>query len=155
MKRTALAAVLLVAAGCTPKEGAPQPPAQTPARTTKPAHGGPSAPACPAMPGQDEADMANVPDEPIDAKVEELQKAYESDTSEARKKELVTALVSNADYYMYKAELPPREKYTKALALYRRALKLDPENETAKDSIQTIEDIYRSMGRPVPEDTSA
>jgi len=49
--------------------------------------------------------------------------------------------------------LPPREKYPKALAMFRNALKIDPDNALAKDGVNLIEDVYRSMGRPVPQTT--
>jgi Flp pilus assembly protein TadD len=38
-----------------------------------------------------------------------------------------------------------------ALKMFREALQLDPNNALAKDGIKLIEDIYKSMGRPVPE----
>ncbi len=47
--------------------------------------------------------------------------------------------------------LAPREKYPQALVMFRDALQIDPNNALAKDSITLIEDIYTSMGRPVPE----
>jgi tetratricopeptide (TPR) repeat protein len=47
--------------------------------------------------------------------------------------------------------VPPREKYPQALKMFREALQLDPNNALAKDGIKLIEDIYKSMGRPVPE----
>ena len=47
--------------------------------------------------------------------------------------------------------LAPREKYPQALVMFRDALQIDPNNTLAKDSITMIEDIYKSMGRPVPE----
>ncbi len=52
---------------------------------------------------------------------------------------------------MLDPDLPPREKYPKSLAMFRDALEIDPNNALAKQSIQLIEDIYTSMGRPVPD----
>gem|GEM_PF-6608284 len=43
-----------------------------------------------------------------------------------------------------------RVKYRAALEDFRAALKLDPNNAEATKNKQMIEDIYRSMGRPVP-----
>jgi hypothetical protein len=35
--------------------------------------------------------------------------------------------------------------------MFRDVLEIDPNNALAKDSIKLIEDIYASMGRPVPK----
>ncbi len=58
-------------------------------------------------------------------------------------------LLGNA--YMYEDSLPPFQKYPSALRQFRGALKYDPENKKAKQNIETIEGIYKSMGRPVPQ----
>ena len=47
--------------------------------------------------------------------------------------------------------LGPRVKYRGALKLFARALELDPNHGQAAKEKKMIEDIYRSMGRPVPE----
>ena len=44
----------------------------------------------------------------------------------------------------------PRVKYRMALRDFRRALALDPANQKAKKNKVLIEDIYKSMGRPIP-----
>jgi len=41
--------------------------------------------------------------------------------------------------------------YKYALADFRQVLKYDPDNDEARQKIDTIEGIYRSMGRPIPE----
>ena len=41
-------------------------------------------------------------------------------------------------------------KVCRALIEYRHALELDPDNEKAQIEIAQIEDIYRSMNRPIP-----
>lgn len=46
--------------------------------------------------------------------------------------------------------MPPREKYPKALRLFREVLRVDPKNKEAAKWRDQIVDIYRSMGRPVP-----
>ena len=56
-----------------------------------------------------------------------------------------------AEKVMLDPNLAPREKYPKALGMFRDALEIDPDNALAKQSITLIEDIYRSMGRPVPD----
>jgi hypothetical protein len=52
---------------------------------------------------------------------------------------------------MYNSPMSPKEKYPKALALYREVVKLDPTNDQAKNAVDMIESIYRQMGRPIPE----
>jgi len=59
-------------------------------------------------------------------------------------------IYKEAEAVLVAPELAPKDKYPKALRLYREVVKMDPQNQGAKDSIQTIEDIYKSMGRPVP-----
>jgi tetratricopeptide (TPR) repeat protein len=46
--------------------------------------------------------------------------------------------------------LPPRAKYSGALRLYREVLKVDPKNKEAANNSKMIIDIYKQMGRPVP-----
>lgn len=60
-------------------------------------------------------------------------------------------LAEKAEKIMLDPALPPREKYPQALVMFRDALQIDPNNTLAKDSIKIIEDIYKGMGRPVPE----
>lgn len=62
-------------------------------------------------------------------------------------------LAEEAEKIMLDPALAPREKYPKALGMFRDALTIDPGNTLAKDSITLIEDIYKSMGRPVPQTT--
>jgi hypothetical protein len=53
----------------------------------------------------------------------------------------------------YESPVSPRQgKYHRALIEYRHATQLDPHNQKALKEIQQIEDIYRSMGRPIPRD---
>lgn len=66
-------------------------------------------------------------------------------------KAYVAATVAYGNCVMMSPTLPPREKYPKALNLYREALKLDPKNKVALDNKKLIEDIYKQMGRPVPK----
>lgn len=58
-------------------------------------------------------------------------------------------LVGNS--MMYDDALPPFKKYPSALREFRKALKYDKNNAKAKTNIDTIEGIYKSMGRPVPQ----
>lgn len=69
----------------------------------------------------------------------------------AAKKAYVNATVKLGTATMMTATLPPREKYSGALKYYREALKVDPKNAEALKNKKLIEDIYRSMGRPIPK----
>jgi tetratricopeptide (TPR) repeat protein len=62
----------------------------------------------------------------------------------------VEATVAYGNAVMLSPNLLPREKYPRALRLFREALKHDPEHRQAKAHKAMIEDIYKSMGRPVP-----
>ena len=62
-------------------------------------------------------------------------------------------LAAAAQKVMLDPALAPKEKYPKALAMFRNALKIDPDNALAKDGVTLIEDVYKSMGRPVPQTT--
>ena len=66
-------------------------------------------------------------------------------------KALAEAYVGKADSFMYNESLPPRQKYPQALRAYRQAMTVDKENKKAKEGVATIEGIYKSMGRPVPQ----
>lgn len=69
------------------------------------------------------------------------------DTKKAAEKKCFDA----AMYLMYDAQLPPKDKYKSALKYFRVVLKLDPGNEEAKLNKDKIEEIYRQMGKPIPE----
>ena len=66
-------------------------------------------------------------------------------------KALAEANLAKADSFMYNDSLPPRAKYPTALRAYREVLKYDKENKKAQQGVATIEGIYKSMGRPVPQ----
>lgn len=70
--------------------------------------------------------------------------------SEKDKMECIAKQMKAANYLMFEADLPPKEKYKPALQRYRRVLELDPKNEEATVNKMQIEDIYRSMGKPIP-----
>lgn len=79
----------------------------------------------------------------LDAKIAEAEKKGD-------KKALGQALADRGYAKMMDEDAAPRVKYRAALADYRLALKADPNNAKAKENKKTIEDIYKSMGRPVP-----
>ncbi|MCX6136686.1 MAG: hypothetical protein NTV54_04220 [Ignavibacteriales bacterium] len=63
----------------------------------------------------------------------------------------VAGYMKYATFLMYESPLPPKQKYSTALKMYRSAVKLDPTNKVAKENIATIEGIYQQMGRPIPD----
>lgn len=80
-------------------------------------------------------------------------KNYVSDNSLKNKSELLESYIRYADYMQYESPVSPMKgKYRKALSLYRKALELDSGNSKVMAEITQIEDIYKSMGRPIPTD---
>jgi len=78
--------------------------------------------------------------------------SFEMNASNKKAKEaFVSATVKLGTATMMSPDLSPREKYSGALKLYREALKLDPKNEEALTNKKMIEDIYKQMGRPIPQ----
>lgn len=66
-------------------------------------------------------------------------------------KTLAEAHLKYGDSFMYNENLPPRQKYAPALKQYRAVVGLDPNNKDAKGKITLIENIYKQMGRPIPQ----
>lgn len=52
---------------------------------------------------------------------------------------------------MMAPDLSAKIKYKAALKVYREVLKIDPNNDVAKPESEMIVQIYKSMGRPVPQ----
>jgi hypothetical protein len=93
-----------------------------------------------------------------DSKADELTKAaddadakYMKTRSDTDKKFAVQKQMAAANYLMFDADLTPKKKYRPALKRYRRVLELDPSNQEASANKKQIEDIYQSMGMPIPE----
>jgi tetratricopeptide (TPR) repeat protein len=81
-----------------------------------------------------------------------LEASYKSNPKSAEvKKTLAEAYLAKGDSMMYNESLPPRMKYPGALKAYRQVLVYDKENKKAQSGINTIEGIYKSMGRPIPQ----
>ena len=87
---------------------------------------------------------ALTPTPQLDAKIAQLSKGN-------NKKALAAAYADRGTERMNDGPSLPRVKYRAALADYRQALKLDPTNVQAQTNKKQIEDIYRSMGRPIPQ----
>ena len=92
-----------------------------------------------------------------DTKAEQLVKEaddadskYQKTKSETDKRVCINKQLSAANYLMFEANLSPKKKYRTALLRYRRVLELDPNNSEAAENKKQIEDIYQSMGMPVP-----
>lgn len=92
-----------------------------------------------------------------DQKADELMKeADDADSqfmktkSDPDKKTCIQKQMAAANYLMFDANLSPKKKYRTALQRYRRVLELDPNNKEAAENKQQIEDIYKSMGMPIP-----
>ena len=93
-----------------------------------------------------------VADKKFDEAIAQLEGAYKAKPAAADvKKALVEANMAKADFFMNDPGTPPRVKYPTALKAYREVLKYEKDNGKAKQNIATIEGIYKSMGRPVPQ----
>jgi tetratricopeptide (TPR) repeat protein len=64
---------------------------------------------------------------------------------------LSEAYLAHGESLMFNKDLPPMRKYPESLRKFRKAVEADASNRKAKDHINTIEGIYKSMGRPVPQ----
>jgi tetratricopeptide (TPR) repeat protein len=92
-----------------------------------------------------------IADKKYDDAIALLEPAYKAKPAPDLKKTLADANLAKADSFMNDAALPPRAKYTGALKAYREVLKYDKDNKKAQENISTIEGIYKSMGRPIPQ----
>ena len=81
---------------------------------------------------------------------DEADSKYQKSKSESDKQTCIQKQLIAANFLMFEADLPPKEKYKPALIRYRRVIELDPKNEEAIANKTQIEEIYRSMGKPIP-----
>ena len=86
-----------------------------------------------------------------DEAIAQLEAAHKAKPRAEVKTALADAYLAKGDSFMYNDALPPRMKYPTALRAYREVLKYDKDNKKARTGIDTIEGIYKSMGRPVPQ----
>ena len=70
--------------------------------------------------------------------------------SEAWKAKVAEAYYQAGHTMMVSPKLSSRVKYRGALKHFRSALKYNPKHAKAQAEKKMIEDIYKSMGRPVP-----
>lgn len=90
------------------------------------------------------------------AKLEKMQQAAKAahlkspKDAKARKNYLQLSLTL-ANNIQASMALGSKDKYPKALRLYREVLKVDPKNKEATFNKNRIESIYKSMGRPIPK----
>ena len=99
----------------------------------------------------------NTKDTEGDTKAQDMMKAaddaeakYVKSKSDADKKEYITKQMGAANYLMFEANLSPKKKYKPALQRYNKILEIDPKNAEAMENKKQIEDIYQSMGMPIP-----
>lgn len=107
-----------------------------------PAHGG-------AVPSGASATKPPVETPEMDAKIEKAEaKAKAAGASDADKKAAARAYFERANFFRDNGK---PELYKFALADYRRGLRYDPADADARAKMDEIVDIYKRMGRPVPE----
>lgn len=145
MKRMLLGlACVALLFGCSPVE----PPAEGSGGAAEVAapESGATTPPDSAPPAQETTETV----ESLAAKYEEAKQAFDRSKTDEAKAAYVQATVKYGTAVML-GDLPPREKYPKALELYEEALEQDPDNAEAKTNRQLILDIYKSMGREPPK----
>jgi hypothetical protein len=85
----------------------------------------------------------------LDAKIEKAEaKAKAAGASDSDKKAAARAYFDRANFFRDQGT-PALYKF--ALADYRRGLRYDPSDADARAKMDEIVDIYKSMGRPVPD----
>jgi hypothetical protein len=87
-----------------------------------------------------------------EAKLKELEAKLAKTPKNAKlKSEVAEAHFQVGHAMMVNDSLPPRVKYPGALKHFRHALALNPKHTKAAEERKMIEDIYKQMGRPVPQ----
>ena len=91
----------------------------------------------------------------FDEAITELDTALKGKATPAETTQLKAALaeahLAQGNATMFNEQLPPMRKYPAALRSFRKVLEYDKNNAMAKKNIDTIEGVYKSMGRPVPQ----
>ena len=86
----------------------------------------------------------------LQKKAEQLSAQYKKKPNPRLKTQVAQAWYEYGHARMFDQALSPRQKYRPALQAFREALKYNPAHKQAKAEKDTIENIYRQMGRPVP-----
>lgn len=103
----------------------------------------------PATPGGPSREKSPVDTSAFDAKIKKaVERVKAGDASAADKKAAADAYLERAESY-WSAGDPSLYKY--ALADYRSVVHYQPDNRQAKERIDYLISIYKSMKRPVPE----
>ena len=89
----------------------------------------------------------------FDAAVTTLEAALKTSPKDgaALKTALAETHFAQGDFFMNNEKMPPFRKYPAALRSFRKVLEYDKTHKKAQANIATIEGIYKSMGRPVPQ----
>jgi hypothetical protein len=110
-------------------------------------HGGGSE--TPAAAGGASSPKPSVATPELDAKIEKAEaKAKAAGASEADKKAAAVAYFERADFFRDQGS---PQLYKFALADYRRGLRYDSSASGPRERMDEIVQIYKSMGRPVPD----
>lgn len=116
-----------------------------------PGHGGTAQPAAAASPSSAVScsDKPEIDTSKLDAKIAAAEKkAKAARAGEAERRAAAEAFFERG-YVYYSAQNPRLYKF--ALGDFRRVLRYQPDHAQAREIINQIEDIYRSMGRPIPQ----
>ena len=102
--------------------------------------------------GGGQADAKDPAVEKLEAAAAKLDKQVKAAPKDAKlKMQTADAHYKAGHAMMMSPTLAPRVKYRGALAHYRQALALNPKHKEAATEKKTIEDIYKQMGRPIPQ----
>lgn len=112
------------------------------AGTQPPVATGPMAGMTPPGDAAPDAPLSPTPD--MDAKIAQAEKS-------GSKKAISDAYTERGTAHMYDEKAGRKVKYRAALEDFRKALAADPKNQDAKAAKDTIESIYKSLGRPIPQ----
>ena len=108
-------------------------------------HGGGATSTAPGATGEDKPPVET---KELDEKIEKAEaKAKAAGASTADKDAAAKARLERGNFFYNSGD---KRLYRYALGDFRRALAYQPNNEEAKEKIEMIESIYKSLGRPVP-----
>jgi hypothetical protein len=124
-----------------------------PSASSSPAPEHPAGPAAVlAPPGAAASSPAGGEHEARREQVRVLEAAYQKAPGDtAAKAKLIAAKTEYGVKLMEDTNVAPMMKYRPALKAFNEVLALDPGNKEAAARKTVIEDIYRSMGRPIPQ----